>query len=77
MQPHLILQAPREAVCENLRHVGATGEALHPGQFAAGRGLHQAAGGRTVQARPHQVDRRQDSPQILRRQGTLPRCCLP
>ncbi len=73
----LLVQAPDEPVGEHLRGVRTACEALHAGQLAAGGGLHQAAGGRTVQPRPDQVDRSQDGPQTAGGRGTLPRCCLP
>ncbi|MEU1122977.1 hypothetical protein ABZ371_05190 [Streptomyces sp. NPDC005899] len=57
-QPHSVLQAPGEA----LRRVHTAGKPDHPGQLATGRSLHQLSGGRTFQARPHQIDRSQGSP---------------
>ncbi|WP_307679716.1 hypothetical protein [Streptomyces sp. V4I2] len=72
MQPHLVLQTPDETGGEDLRCVGPARIPLHPGEFGAGRGLHQLAGALSAQARPDQLDRGQDSPQIFGDRGTLP-----
>ncbi|GHD76252.1 hypothetical protein GCM10010317_092320 [Streptomyces mirabilis] len=70
--PQLVLQAPGEPAGEDLPCVDPADESAHRGQLGTGGGLHQAAGSRTLQTRPHQPDRSQDHPQILRRQRHPP-----
>ncbi|MGW4982109.1 hypothetical protein [Streptomyces mirabilis] len=72
-QPHLLVQAPGEAVGEDLRRVNPAREALHQAQLGAGRGLHQLPGALTLQTFPHRPHRGQDHPQVFRRQRHPPR----
>lgn len=68
----LLVQAPHEPVGEHLGSVRTACEALHPLELTARGDFHQAAGGRTVQPCPDQVDRSQDCPQIPRGRGAPP-----
>ncbi|KJY20451.1 hypothetical protein VR44_38690 [Streptomyces katrae] len=74
----LLVQAPHQPPCEHLRGVRTAREALHPGQFAAGGGLHQAAVGRTIQPRHTRSTGAWTARNFFGDRGTLlPRCCLP